>query len=146
GITILLSCIISSRRRHTRSKRDWSSDVCSSDLEAGYDVNVVVLDQPLIFEGLKNKDVDFFMDAWLPYTEEALWEQYGDDLIKVSESYKDAPLGWAVPEYVEENSIEDIKNNPEKFEGKVYTIDEGAGVATIGYDVIDDYGLEDIFE
>src|SRR5207249_5512156 len=25
----------SSRRRHTRSKRDWSSDVCSSDLERG---------------------------------------------------------------------------------------------------------------
>src|SRR5699024_11876273 len=24
----------SSRRRHTRSKRDWSSDVCSSDLDA----------------------------------------------------------------------------------------------------------------
>src|SRR5207249_6819729 len=28
----------SSRRRHTRSKRDWSSDVCSSDLdESKYD-------------------------------------------------------------------------------------------------------------
>src|SRR5699024_12150842 len=25
-------CFFSSRRRHTRSKRDWSSDVCSSDL------------------------------------------------------------------------------------------------------------------
>src|SRR5699024_11706898 len=25
----------SSRRRHTRSKRDWSSDVCSSDLKFG---------------------------------------------------------------------------------------------------------------
>src|SRR5699024_6004657 len=25
----------SSRRRHTRSKRDWSSDVCSSDLDSG---------------------------------------------------------------------------------------------------------------
>src|SRR5207249_8531528 len=25
----------SSRRRHTRSKRDWSSDVCSSDLLRG---------------------------------------------------------------------------------------------------------------
>src|SRR5699024_11870975 len=24
--------VLSSRRRHTRSKRDWSSDVCSSDL------------------------------------------------------------------------------------------------------------------
>src|SRR5207302_7355029 len=26
----------SSRRRHTRFSRDWSSDVCSSDLVAGY--------------------------------------------------------------------------------------------------------------
>src|SRR5699024_12010135 len=25
---------LSSRRRHTRSKRDWSSDVCSSDLSS----------------------------------------------------------------------------------------------------------------
>src|SRR5699024_3346705 len=28
----VLSFFLSSRRRHTRSKRDWSSDVCSSDL------------------------------------------------------------------------------------------------------------------
>src|SRR5437868_1711039 len=28
----ILSFFFSSRRRHTRSKRDWSSDVCSSDL------------------------------------------------------------------------------------------------------------------
>src|SRR5699024_10056483 len=28
-----LSFFFSSRRRHTRSKRDWSSDVCSSDLQ-----------------------------------------------------------------------------------------------------------------
>src|SRR5699024_12051023 len=34
---ICVYCVLlfffSSRRRHTRSKRDWSSDVCSSDLE-----------------------------------------------------------------------------------------------------------------
>src|SRR5699024_11998119 len=30
-----LSSFFSSRRRHTRSKRDWSSDVCSSDLGEG---------------------------------------------------------------------------------------------------------------
>src|SRR5699024_12194953 len=28
------SFFFSSRRRHTRSKRDWSSDVCSSDLSS----------------------------------------------------------------------------------------------------------------
>src|SRR5437868_12316453 len=30
---IRLFFFFSSRRRHTRSKRDWSSDVCSSDLQ-----------------------------------------------------------------------------------------------------------------
>src|SRR5690606_40278216 len=30
---------ISSRRRHTRFSRDWSSDVCSSDLVAGTCMN-----------------------------------------------------------------------------------------------------------
>src|SRR5437868_10472721 len=30
----MLDFFFSSRRRHTRSKRDWSSDVCSSDLSA----------------------------------------------------------------------------------------------------------------
>src|SRR5699024_8903964 len=29
----LMIFFFSSRRRHTRSKRDWSSDVCSSDLD-----------------------------------------------------------------------------------------------------------------
>src|SRR5699024_11273109 len=29
---VVFSFFFSSRRRHTRSKRDWSSDVCSSDL------------------------------------------------------------------------------------------------------------------
>src|SRR5699024_11315650 len=30
---LTLLFFFSSRRRHTRSKRDWSSDVCSSDLD-----------------------------------------------------------------------------------------------------------------
>src|SRR5438105_14061928 len=30
----------SSRRRHTRSTRDWSSDVCSSDLKSGFHVGL----------------------------------------------------------------------------------------------------------
>src|SRR5699024_12148480 len=32
-----------SRRRHTRSKRDWSSDVCSSDLLRDYKTNETML-------------------------------------------------------------------------------------------------------
>src|SRR5438067_12786616 len=39
---MIIFFFFSSRRRHTRSKRDWSSDVCSSDLacvsDSGLDV------------------------------------------------------------------------------------------------------------
>src|SRR3984893_9396224 len=36
ALTLLSGCLFffSSRRRHTRWPRDWSSDVCSSDLES----------------------------------------------------------------------------------------------------------------
>src|SRR5699024_11270010 len=37
----------SSRRRHTRSKRDWSSDVCSSDLCSTVDATRNSVDTPL---------------------------------------------------------------------------------------------------
>lgn len=126
----------------------WSSTEVPTEIakqileEAGYEVDVSLLDQPVIFEALKGKEVDFFMDAWLPYTEAPLWEEYEDVLTKVAESYSDAPLGWAVPSYVEEDSIEDIKQNPEKFNSTVYTIDSGAGVAKIAEEVIEDYNLD----
>src|SRR5690349_24154652 len=47
----------SSRRRHTRSLRDWSSDVCSSDLVGEDEVDVE-------FDGLVGggKKVDLFFD------------------------------------------------------------------------------------
>src|SRR5699024_11700909 len=48
----------SSRRRHTRSKRDWSSDVCSSDLSSvaynllndGYTGKIIVFEKDQLYE------------------------------------------------------------------------------------------------
>src|SRR5699024_11513398 len=44
----------SSRRRHTRSKRDWSSDVCSSDL-------VQTLSQQAVLDKLKATEFDYIL-------------------------------------------------------------------------------------
>src|SRR6266496_403574 len=46
----------SSRRRHTRSLRDWSSDVCSSDLNGGTEV---AAGQWLWQNGQERRDVGF---------------------------------------------------------------------------------------
>src|SRR5699024_11596051 len=48
----LLVFFFSSRRRHTRSKRDWSSDVCSSDLHgtpSGIDNTLATFGQPILY-------------------------------------------------------------------------------------------------
>ncbi|MBK5246715.1 MAG: glycine betaine ABC transporter substrate-binding protein [Peptostreptococcaceae bacterium] len=111
--------------------------------EAGYTVKTRFLAQPIIFEGLKTEQLDFFMDAWLPYTEAALWKKYKADLIKVSASYKNAPLGWVVPSYVEENSIEELKGKASKFGNRVVTISPGAGIVEISKEVMKEYNLDD---
>src|SRR5699024_11997466 len=42
-VYLMVVFFFSSRRRHTRSKRDWSSDVCSSDLIPAFcDIVVMV--------------------------------------------------------------------------------------------------------
>src|SRR5699024_1542093 len=43
----------SSRRRHTRSKRDWSSDVCSSDLERCMAAAVVTVQEGIYDDFMK---------------------------------------------------------------------------------------------
>ncbi|UCZ52440.1 glycine betaine ABC transporter substrate-binding protein [Bacillus shivajii] len=111
--------------------------------EAGYEVEFSMLDQPVIFEGLVNEDVHFFMDAWLPYTEAELWSRYEDDLQKVATSYSDVPLGWVVPAYVEEDSIEDLVGNADKYDGRVVSIDPGAGIVTLSEELIAEYGIGD---
>src|SRR5699024_8905033 len=47
----------SSRRRHTRSKRDWSSDVCSSDLDAHYIIQLMG-EQATETEGAQTVDAE----------------------------------------------------------------------------------------
>ena len=37
-----MSIFFSSRRRHTRSLCDWSSDVCSSDLYSGLIISIII--------------------------------------------------------------------------------------------------------
>src|SRR5438067_11267112 len=53
----------SSRRRHTRSKRDWSSDVCSSDLSQSSGTLRGHEGQPLVVV-VNNKPMMFMESGW----------------------------------------------------------------------------------
>src|SRR5256884_8486567 len=56
----------SSRRRHTRCSRDWSSDVCSSDLFSDPDVGVVTALYKSVSVGTVTSNLDalaMYMDS-----------------------------------------------------------------------------------
>src|SRR5699024_11754926 len=59
----------SSRRRHTRSKRDWSSDVCSSDLSW---VSTTALFTARFRECAARS---LLIPRWRPGTRQPLWRQ-----------------------------------------------------------------------
>src|SRR5690348_16845605 len=71
----MLGCVccffFSSRRRHTRWTGDWSSDVCSSDLD---EVEGEVLNRKLLPFGVKQ--IDFYEQAFR--YGEAIWDRTGN--------------------------------------------------------------------
>src|SRR5699024_11374121 len=71
--SIIILFFFSSRRRHTRSKRDWSSDVCSSDL-GKIDVE---REQQL----LKDNDRVIFQFPFYWYSSPAFLKQWQDEVL-----------------------------------------------------------------
>ena len=129
---------------------NWVEAVAYSHLskvaleEQGYTVELTNLDPGLIFAELskENSKGDVFMDAWLPNTHKHYWEDYGDKLVKLGESFSEGTTGLVVPSYLPINSIEELNENKEKFDGKIIGIDSGAGIHKDTYEAIEDYGLD----
>ena len=118
--------------------------MCSSDLEQGYEVLLTNLDPGLIFAELskENSKGDVFMDAWLPNTHKHYWEDYGDKLVKLGESFSEGTTGLVVPSYLPINSIEELNAHKKELDGKIIGIDSGAGIHRDTYDAIEEYGLD----
>jgi glycine betaine/proline transport system substrate-binding protein len=116
--------------------------------ENGFEVDQQQLDPGLVFEGVSTGDLDLFLDAWLPNTHADYWDEYSEDVEDFGQWLDDAPLTWTVPAYVDEvDSIADLADNADLFDGTIVGIEPGAGLTNISQnEVIPTYGLEDDFE
>src|SRR5699024_7012064 len=65
----------SSRRRHTRSKRDWSSDVCSSDLSDILNLTITT-ETGLDYESIKAEAMDVLSEEGFTTSEELSSKTY----------------------------------------------------------------------
>ena len=109
-----------------------------------YAVDLINLEPGLIYGELSksNSKGDVFLDAWLPYTHEDYWNDYGDDLVKLGESFSEGTTGLVVPSYVEINSIEELNDHRSRFGGEIIGIGSGAGIHRNTLRAIEEYDLD----
>lgn len=112
--------------------------------EKGYEVEIINLEPGLIYGELSkdNAKGDLFLDAWLPNTHAPYWEDYGDKLVKLGESFSNGTTGIVVPSYVTINSIAEMNDHIDEFEGEIIGIGSGAGIHANTLKAIDAYGLD----
>lgn len=114
--------------------------------EEGYDVELTEVEAGPMFTSIADGTSDFTA-MWLPSTHEEYWDEYEGDIEKVNEVLDEAPLSFAIPEYMADDvqSIEDLKDNEKLGESVDWTItgiDPGAGIMGMSESAIDEYELD----
>lgn len=155
-ISLLVGCGTADADKETKTKKTitfgvtpWSSTkpptyIAKKLLEdMGYKVKLVNADAGGVYAGLSRGDVNVFMDAWLPEMHANYMEQFGKDIDDTVISYSDGELGWVIPTYVKGiESVEDLKGKEDIFKGKIYGIEEGAGMTVTSHEMIESLGLD----
>ncbi|MBM7870346.1 glycine betaine/proline transport system substrate-binding protein [Clostridium pascui] len=128
---------------------NWAEGVAMTNLakvvleeKMGYTVEMTEADPGVIFTSLAEGDTDAFLDGWLPVTHKNYMDKYKDKLLDLGTSFKGAKIGLVVPKYVDVNSVEELKANKDKFNGKIIGIDAGAGIMETTKKAVSEYGLD----
>jgi glycine betaine/proline transport system substrate-binding protein len=129
----------------------WTDTLSTSYLwqdvleDKGYEVEFQeISDAALIYAGLARGDMDVVTSAWSEVTHAQYMEEYGDQVEDLGTWYEGATNALAVPEYTDIDSIEELADNAEKFNGRITGIEAGAGLTAITKEsVMPTYGLGD---
>jgi len=128
----------------------WDEDIAVTYLwkhileGEGYEVNLTQLDIAPVYAGVAEGDLDLYLDAWLPITHGDYADEYDENWEYLSVWNDNGLLTWAVPDYVDVQSIADLKGKSDMFNGQIIGIEAGAGLMRLSKDaVIPGYGLEE---
>lgn len=126
----------------------WDSEIASTHVvaaviedELGYDVSLTAVDAGPMWTGMARGDFDAIVAAWLPSTHAAYLEQTEDDILNLGPNLEGAKIGWVVPEYVPVNSIDELNDYVDEFDGEIIGIDPGAGLMAASEEAVEAYDL-----
>ncbi|QHE50905.1 glycine betaine ABC transporter substrate-binding protein [Pontibacillus sp. HMF3514] len=129
---------------------NWAENIAVTNMwkvileDKGYDVELNNLNMGTTMKALENGELDASLEVWLPVQDANYLKEY-KDTVNFSEAtwYDKAKVGLVVPSYMEEvNSIKDLNEHKEKFEGEIIGFDPGAGTMEVTQQLIKDYNLD----
>lgn len=128
---------------------NWAEGIAMTNLvkvvledKMGYDVEMTMADPGVVYASIARGFQDAFLDGWLPVTHQSYMEEFRDDITDLGFNFEGARIGLVVPTYVEIDSIEEMNQHKDKFEGKIIGIDPGAGIMQATVRAIDEYDLD----
>ncbi|WP_255259918.1 glycine betaine ABC transporter substrate-binding protein [Lentibacillus sp. CBA3610] len=110
----------------------------------GYDVELTLVEMGPQMASLAEGDLDIAPEIWLPVQDKSYYEEYKDSVDFAEDPwYENGKVGLAVPEYMDDiNSIEDLNENKDKFNGEITGFEPGAGTMITTEEMIDAYDLD----
>ena len=128
----------------------WAENIAVTNMwkvileNEGYNVEFNLLDMGTQMAALANDELDINLEVWLPVQDAEYLKQYQDKVNFSEESwYDNAKVGLVVLTYMGQiNSIEDLNEYKDEFNGEITGFDPGAGTMIVTQDVIDEYGLD----
>ncbi len=127
---------------------NWSEGIAMTHLakayldQKGYEVDIKPIEPGPIYASLSKGDADVFLDAWLPNTHGEYWERFGDKIDHIGTAFGGGTTGLVVPGYVTIDSITQLNDNVEKFDGEIIGIGSGAGIHKNTLKAIEEYSLD----
>ena len=112
--------------------------------EMGYDVEILPVAGAAMWQAVGTGNVDGMVTAWLPVTHGDYYERVKDTVEDLGPIVGGARLGWAVPSYVTIDSMAEMNDHADKFNGRIIGIDPGAGLMRLSEDAIREYGLTNL--
>ncbi len=123
-----------------------NSHMLKALLEEKFDVEVNLrdMDAGLLWQSISTGDVDMMVTAWLPTTHGSYYEKLKDSVVDLGPLYEGAQIGLVVPSYVTIDSIEQLNDSAQEFDGQIIGIDAGAGIMAATEQALVDYGMDNM--
>ncbi|MGM0536707.1 MAG: glycine betaine ABC transporter substrate-binding protein [Pseudomonadota bacterium] len=127
---------------------EWSSEVASTNVvravleQAGYEVEMTSLSAAAMWQSVSTGDADAIVAAWLPTTHADYMERVGDEVEDLGPNLDGTKLGLVVPAYSEAETIADLNDHADAFNGEIIGIDPGAGIMGLTEEVVETYDLD----